>query len=223
MVLTGESHAARPSSASIPSIYANVRARQDAEDRAAKTIGEELKGAPRGLPVRRGGLSALAVPQRPQRSDRSATMVAIKAQSKPQRSSTRRSRGLAPCLFYGSDAGLVAERAGSSRVCLPRAISQPARSFASTRRNSTTIPTAWPSSCRRCRCSADRKIVRAAAGRRVNAAALQTLLEGGTLAGVADRRGRQPAPRRRLRALFEKSPMPPRSPATPTRRATSPE
>ena len=43
MALTGESNG-RAAFQRFDSVFANVRARQDAEDRAAKTIGEELKG-----------------------------------------------------------------------------------------------------------------------------------------------------------------------------------
>ena len=52
VALTGESNG-RVAFQRFDSVFANVRARQDAEDRAAKTIGDELKGAPRGLPFRR--------------------------------------------------------------------------------------------------------------------------------------------------------------------------
>jgi LPS-assembly lipoprotein len=43
VALTGES-SSRTAFQRFDSVFANVRARQDAEDRAAKTIGEELKG-----------------------------------------------------------------------------------------------------------------------------------------------------------------------------------
>jgi len=43
VALSGESHG-RSAFQRFDSVFANVRARQDAEDRAAKTIGEELKG-----------------------------------------------------------------------------------------------------------------------------------------------------------------------------------
>ena len=43
VALTGESNG-RAAFQRFDSVFANVRARQDAEDRAAKTIGEELKG-----------------------------------------------------------------------------------------------------------------------------------------------------------------------------------
>jgi LPS-assembly lipoprotein len=43
VALTGES-SSRAAFQRFDSVFANVRARQDAEDRAAKTIGEELKG-----------------------------------------------------------------------------------------------------------------------------------------------------------------------------------
>ena len=67
-----------------------------------------------------------------------------------------------------------------------------------------------------------RKVVRATAGRRVTAALLKPLVEGGELAGHPDRRGRQPAARRcAARAVREIRRRPPRSPAFPTRRATS--
>ena len=42
MVLTGKSYG-RAAFQRFTSIFANVRARQDAEDRAAKTVGDELK------------------------------------------------------------------------------------------------------------------------------------------------------------------------------------
>ena len=43
VALSGESHG-RTAFQRFDSVFANVRARQDAEDRAAKTIGDELKG-----------------------------------------------------------------------------------------------------------------------------------------------------------------------------------
>ena len=43
VALTGESNG-RIAFQRFDSVFANVRARQDAEDRAAKTVGEELKG-----------------------------------------------------------------------------------------------------------------------------------------------------------------------------------
>jgi LPS-assembly lipoprotein len=43
VALTGES-SSRAAFQRFDSVFANVRARQDAEDRAAKTIGDELKG-----------------------------------------------------------------------------------------------------------------------------------------------------------------------------------
>ena len=43
VVLTGNSHA-RAGFQRFTSIYSNVRAREDAENRAAKTLAEELKG-----------------------------------------------------------------------------------------------------------------------------------------------------------------------------------
>ena len=43
VVLTGNSHA-RAGFERFTSIYSNVRAREDAENRAAKTLAEELKG-----------------------------------------------------------------------------------------------------------------------------------------------------------------------------------
>ena len=65
------------------------------------------------------------------------------------------------------------------------------------------------------------KVVRATAGRRVTAAALQPLLEGGTLAATLIVEAGNLKPTDALRALFEKSAQALPSPATPTRRAIS--
>ena len=106
-------------------------------------------------------------------------------------------------LFYGTDAGLVSERAGCWRGGWPSATA--ARCCASTTPTSRTNRPASASSCRPCAMFGGRKVVRALAGRRVNANALKPLVEGGNIEGFLIVEAGNLRPDEALRALFEKS------------------
>ena len=124
---------------------------------------------------------------------------------KLKRSSTRPGRASAAVLFYGTDAGLVSERATQLAGAVRRARDPPARSSASTTPTSTTIPDRLAVELQTTPMFGGPKVVRATAGRRINAAALKPLLEGGTLAGMLIVEAGNLKPDDALRALFEKS------------------
>lgn len=109
----------------------------------------------------------------------------------------------AAVLFYGTDAGLVAERAQKlAALVAARDAGEIVRIDDSDLDNDPdrlavelqTIPMFGGS-----------KVVRATAGRRINAAALQPLLDGGTLAATLIVEAANLKPSDSMRALFEKS------------------
>lgn len=108
-------------------------------------------------------------------------------------------------LFYGTDAGLVAERAQKLAALVAGRDSGEIVRFDDTDLDADpdrlavelqTIPMFGGS-----------KVVRASAGRRITAAALQPLLDGGTLAATLIVEAGNLKPTNSMRALFEKSPQ----------------
>jgi DNA polymerase-3 subunit delta len=139
------------------------------------------------------------------RRDRAAGMVAVKTHQANAFLSAL-DRVPAAVLFYGSDGGLVSERAASlakrlaERDAPPGEIlrfddasleEDPGRIFVEL----ATVPM-----------FSGRKIVRAIAGRRVTAQHLAPLLEGGSIAGCLIVEAGNLRPDDALRALFERSP-----------------
>lgn len=112
----------------------------------------------------------------------------------------------AAVLFYGSDAGLVSERSDQ----LARALAQretPAGEILRLDDNDLdSDPDRLAVELMTIPMFGGRKIVRASAGRRINAGSLKSLIEADTLAGMLVVEAGNLRPDDALRALFEKSP-----------------
>ena len=163
VVLQGTSHA-RAGFERFQSIYSNVRARDDAENRAAKTIADDLKTRLATYLSRRGVSSAR--PRCTRKLDLAASgivaalgpadafMVADQDPSGRRVPQRARSRAAGRAVLRhrrrpGRRAGGAAGQGAS-----PSATTRRARSCASTTPTSRTTPTASSSSCRPRRCSA---------------------------------------------------------------------
>ena len=109
-------------------------------------------------------------------------------------------------LFYGSDAGLVTERAALLAKRLAERESPPGEIIRLDDADLEDDPDRVFVELQTVPMFGGRKVVRAVAGRRVTAAALKELVEGGKLAGylIVEAGGLRPDDT--LRALFEKSP-----------------
>src|SRR5262245_39406889 len=107
-------------------------------------------------------------------------------------------------LFYGSDAGLVSERAaGLARRLAEREGSEVLRLDDADLEND---PARISVELQTMAMFGGRKVVRALAGRRVNANALKPLVDSGSIEGFLIVEAGQLRPDEALRALFEKSP-----------------
>jgi DNA polymerase-3 subunit delta len=109
-------------------------------------------------------------------------------------------------LFYGSDDGLVAERAAHLAKALAARESPAGEILRLDDASLEEDPDRIFVELQTAPMFGGRKIVRAAAGRRVTAAQLKELVEGGDLAGVLIVEAGNLRPDDALRALFEKSP-----------------
>ena len=109
-------------------------------------------------------------------------------------------------LFYGSDAGLVAERAAQLAKALAERDDPPGEILRLDDANLEDDPDRIYVELQTAPMFGGRKIVRAAAGRRVTAAQLKPLVEGGALQGCLIVEAGNLRPDDALRALFEKSP-----------------
>ena len=131
-------------------------------------------------------------------------MVAIKAQSADSFLASPDPR-LSAILFYGTDVGLVAERARLLARLLSERDTPAGEIFRLDEADLDRDPDRLAVELQTMPMFGGRKIVRVAASRRVNAAALKPLLEGGTLAGSLIVEAGNMRPDDALRALFEKS------------------
>ena len=124
-------------------------------------------------------------------------------------------------LLYGGDAGLVAERAAQLAKRLAERDDPPGEIIRLDDASLEDDPGRIFVELQTAPMFGGRKVLRAVAGRRVTAAQLKPLVEGGDLQGFLIVEAGNLRPDDALRALFEKSPRPPPSPASRTRRATS--
>jgi DNA polymerase-3 subunit delta len=108
-------------------------------------------------------------------------------------------------LFYGSDGGLVAERAAQLARGLAARDSPPGEILRLDDASLEEDPDRIFVELQTAPMFGGRKVVRAAAGRRVTAAALKPLVEGGDLMGTLIVEAGNLRPDDALRALFEKS------------------
>src|SRR5436190_23015192 len=108
-------------------------------------------------------------------------------------------------LFYGTDAGLVAERAAQLAKALAARDSPPGEILRLDDASLEEDPDRIFIELQTAPMFGGRKIVRAAAGRRITAAQLKPLVEGGNLAGYLIVEAGNLRPDDALRALFEKS------------------
>ena len=99
-------------------------------------------------------------------------------------------------LLYGGDAGLVAERAAQLAKRLAERDDPPGEIIRLDDASLEEDPGRIFVELQTAPMFGGRKVLRTVAGRRVTAAQLKPLVEGGDLQGMPDRRGRQPAPRR---------------------------
>lgn len=109
-------------------------------------------------------------------------------------------------LFYGSDAGLVAERAASLARRVAERDDPPGEIL---RMDDTSLeddPDRLVVELQTLPMFGGRKIVRASTGRRVTGASLKPIVEGGALAGLLIVEAGNLRPDETLRTLFEKSP-----------------
>ena len=161
-----------------------------------RTIADDLKIAPCDLPVRRGLSACSAVAAIPQpaivrrdhgrHQDPPGRRLPEGGRSRPARrccsmAATRGSLPSGPRSWPSAWPSVTTRRARSSASTMPSLEDDPDRIFVELQ----TAPM-----------FGGRKIVRATAGRRITAAALKPLVEGGDLRRLPDRRGRQPAARR---------------------------
>jgi DNA polymerase III subunit delta len=112
----------------------------------------------------------------------------------------------AAVLLYGSDAGLVAERAAGLAQRLAERESPPGEILRMDDASLEDDPGRIFVELQTAPMFGGRKIVRAEAGRRVTAAALKPLIEAGGLAGVLIVEAGSLRPDDAMRALFEKAP-----------------
>jgi DNA polymerase-3 subunit delta len=112
----------------------------------------------------------------------------------------------AAVLFYGTDAGLVAERAGRLASLLAAREDPPGEIIRLDDADLDTDPDRLAVEVQTMPMFGGGKIVRASAGRRINAGALQPLIEGGNLAATLIVEAGNLRPNDALRTLFEKSP-----------------
>jgi DNA polymerase-3 subunit delta len=109
-------------------------------------------------------------------------------------------------LFYGSDVGLVSERAAQLAKALAGRDDPPGEILRLDDSSLEDDPDRIFVELQTAPMFGGRKVVRAAAGRRVTAAQLKALVEGGNLAGSLIVEAGNLRPDDALRALFEKSP-----------------
>jgi DNA polymerase-3 subunit delta len=109
-------------------------------------------------------------------------------------------------LFYGSDAGLVSERGARLAALFAGRESPPGEIIRIDDSDLDGNPDRLAVEVQTMPMFGGSKVVRATAGRRVNAAALQPLIEEGTLAASLIVEGGNLRPTDALRTLFEKSP-----------------
>ena len=138
-------------------------------------------------------------------NSRMPSMVAIKTHQ-ATRSSTRSIASRRQCCSMDATPAWCRSGPRNSPRRSPGAMTRRARSCASTSRASRTTPTAFSSSCRPRPCSAAARSCAPRPGRRVTAAQLKPLVEGGKLAGSLIVEAGNLRPDDALRALFEKSP-----------------
>lgn len=111
----------------------------------------------------------------------------------------------AAVLLYGSDAGLVAERAAALAKRLAEREDPPGEILRLDDASLEDDPARITVELQTAPMFGGRKIVRAAAGRRVTAAALKPLIEAGNLAGILIVEAGSLRPDDAMRALFEKA------------------
>jgi DNA polymerase-3 subunit delta len=109
-------------------------------------------------------------------------------------------------LFYGSDAGLIAERGTKLAALIAARENPPGEIVRLDDSDLETDPDRLAIEVQTIPMFGGSKVVRAIAGRRINAAALQPLIEAGTLAATLVIEAANLKPSDALRALFEKSP-----------------
>jgi DNA polymerase-3 subunit delta len=109
-------------------------------------------------------------------------------------------------LFYGSDAGLVSERAVRLAAMLAARDTPPAEVIRLDDSDLDNDPDRLAVEAQTIPMFGGAKVIRAIAGRRVTAAALEPLLEGGTLAATLIIEAGNLRPADAMRALFEKAP-----------------
>jgi DNA polymerase III subunit delta len=136
-------------------------------------------------------------------------MVAVKTHQADAflKSFERASAAQSAVLFYGSDAGLVAERAATLARRLAERETPPGEIL---RLDDTSLdedPSRITVELQTAPMFGGRKIVRATAGRRVTAAALKPLVEDGQLQGFLIVEAGNLRPDDALRGLFEKAPQ----------------
>jgi DNA polymerase-3 subunit delta len=132
-------------------------------------------------------------------------MVAVKAHQAQSFLSAPDPR-IRAVLFFGSDAGLVSERAQVLARATAARFDPPGELLRLDDTDLDTDPDRLAVELGTVPMFGGPKIIRVAAGRRVNAAALKPLIEGGTLDGVLIVEAGNLKPDDTLRALFEKSP-----------------
>lgn len=113
---------------------------------------------------------------------------------------------LTAILFFGSDAGMIAERAAGLARLLAARDDPPGELLRLDDADFDTDPDRLTVELMTMPMFGGRKILRASAGRRVNAAAVRPLLEGPPIAGVLIIEAGNLKPDEGLRPLFEKSP-----------------
>ncbi len=112
---------------------------------------------------------------------------------------------VAAVLFYGTDAGLVSERAVRLAAVLAARGDPPGEVIRFDDTDLDNDPDRLAIELQTMPMFGGSKVVRAVAGRRITAAALQPLLDGGTLAAALVVEAGNLRPNDSLRALFEKS------------------
>lgn len=110
-------------------------------------------------------------------------------------------------LFFGSDAGLVGERAQIFAKAAAARFDPPGELIRLDDADLDADPDRLAVELGTVPMFGGPKVIRAAAGRRINAAALKPLIEGGALEGVLIVEGGNLKPDESLRGLFEKSPV----------------
>lgn len=133
-------------------------------------------------------------------------MVAIKAHQAAAFLKSPDSR-LCGFLFFGSDAGLIGERAHGLAARLAASSTPPGEIVRIDDSDLDADPARLEVELQTIAMFAGRKIVRVAAGRRVTAATLKPLIDSGLLTGVLIVEAGNLKPDDALRALFEKAPQ----------------